>query len=273
METGRGKGEGGKLETTIGKQAESYSYTFNELQHIRQSMGSRPRLPDCLFNQLKQLHLLKSARGCRGGKQQRDYVTRKLIKQRVGNTVHSENTETCPKQQEKTKTIQKDTTNRKPIKIININCQSIVKNNEAFEHLLVSTNADVVFGTESWLRSDIKDHEVFPAGYTIHRKDRASRGGGMFIAVKEEYKTSHLADLDTYCEIVWVKLEVTSCKSVYMASYYRPHASDQSSLPQLAASLEKVPKNNSHIWIAGDINLPGFDWPSESLKNNCPSSS
>ena len=123
--------------------------------------------------------------------------------------------------------------------------------------------------------SNIKDHEVFPDGYTIYRKDRntGSKGGGVFIAVKDQYMSSQMVDWDTKCEILWVKLEITSCKSLYFASYYRPNANDQESLDQLAESLSKLPKNNAHVWLAGDMNLPGIEWPSGCLKENCPTPS
>ena len=98
-----------------------------------------------------------------------------------------------------------------------------------------------MFGTESWLRNDIKDHEVFPDGYATYRKDgNEGRGGGVFIAVKDEYVSSHVTDMDAECDILWVKMEVSSGKNMYLASYYRPHVSDQVSLTQLTESLKKL---------------------------------
>jgi hypothetical protein len=130
---------------------------------------------------------------------------------------------------------------------------------------------DIVIGTESWLDPSIKDHEVFPSGFTIYRKDRnCGKGGGVFIAVSDDIMSSHMADLDSDCEILWVKVDIVACKSLYIAAYYRPNAHDQESLNNLAASLDKLPKKVKHVWVGGDMNLPGMDWPAGTLKNNCP---
>ena len=49
-------------------------------------------------------------------------------------------------------------------------------------------------GTESWLNSTIKDHEVFPEGYALYRKDweTGERGGGVFVAFKDHLVTSEI---------------------------------------------------------------------------------
>ena len=93
----------------------------------------------------------------------------------------------------------------------------------------------------------------------------------MFIAVKDHLISSYMVDFDTDCEILWVKINIVSCRTLYLASYYRPNAHDEESLKQLDKSLQKIPRNNSHVWIAGDMNLPGIIWPSGSLKADCPS--
>ena len=61
-----------------------------------------------------------------------------------------------------------------------------------------------------------------------------------------------------------------SCKPLLIGSYYRPYASDAESLAQLDESLTRLPKN-CHIWLAGDVNPPGVEWPSTNIKPNCPS--
>ena len=48
------------------------------------------------------------------------------------------------------------------LKILNLNLQSIVNKVQEFHCLLDIENPDIVVGTESWLRSDIANSEVFP---------------------------------------------------------------------------------------------------------------
>ena len=65
----------------------------------------------------------------------------------------------------------------------------------------------------------------FPLDILIFQRDRVidNRGGGVFIAVKEDIVASSVQDLETECEIVWVKVETASCKTLYIAAYYRPN--------------------------------------------------
>ena len=81
---------------------------------------------------------------------------------------------------------------------------------EELDHLLYSTKTDIIVGTESWLTSDIKDHEVFPPDFTVYRRDREiGRGGGVFIAVRANVVSLREEDLETECEILWIKLDQT----------------------------------------------------------------
>ena len=92
-----------------------------------------------------------------------------------------------------------------------------------YEHMNSSFGTPApVFGTESWLHSDIKDHEVFPDGYVVYRKDRKT-GRGVFVAVKDTIVSCHMPDFYVDSEML-VKLNIASCKSQYLVSYYRPNA-------------------------------------------------
>jgi hypothetical protein len=51
-------------------------------------------------------------------------------------------------------------------------------------NLIDTYNLDVIIGTESWLREEISNAEVFRDDYTTFRRNRNTRGGGVFICVK-----------------------------------------------------------------------------------------
>jgi hypothetical protein len=58
------------------------------------------------------------------------------------------------------------------MKIALINCNSIVNKTTEFQTFLTDTDPDIVLGTESWLKPDISNSEIFPQEYTVFRRDR-----------------------------------------------------------------------------------------------------
>lgn len=116
---------------------------------------------------------------------------------------------------------------------------------------------DIIFGNESWLNSDILNSEVFPANYTVYRKDRNSKcpGGGVF----------HRPDFDSDYEIIWTQCQLagSNIKSIFFGSFYRSKATDSESLEALQSSLLKmgnILQKNSVI-LAGDFKAPSINWP------------
>ncbi|XP_077988548.1 uncharacterized protein LOC144443049 [Glandiceps talaboti] len=77
----------------------------------------------------------------------------------------------------------------KPIKFMNVNCQSVRAKLHKFQVLL-----EIVTGTESWLNSSISTGEIFPTNYQVFRKDRGNGDthGGVFIAVKDNLMASEV---------------------------------------------------------------------------------
>jgi hypothetical protein len=72
----------------------------------------------------------------------------------------------------------------KSLVMLQVNCRSICNKLLEFWNLIETYNPDVVIGTESWLHEEINNAELFRGDYIIFRRDRCSRGGGVFICVK-----------------------------------------------------------------------------------------
>jgi hypothetical protein len=76
--------------------------------------------------------------------------------------------------------------------VLQVNCRSIYNKALEFWNLVDTYNPDVVIGTESWLREDVGNAEVFRADFTTFRRDRPARGGGVFICVKNSIACKEL---------------------------------------------------------------------------------
>ena len=124
------------------------------------------------------------------------------------------------------------------LKILNLNCQSIVNKVQEFWALVETEKPDIVVGTESWLHPGISDSEVFPPGYTSFRMDRKSgqRGGGVFILVHENFICTEQPEFSSDCELLWVRLQVAGSHPLYIGAYYKPKEDDFESLVQLKKS-------------------------------------
>ena len=161
------------------------------------------------------------------------------------------------------------TVNKNSLKIINVNCQSLWAKRLEFSHLVESTKPDVVIGTESWLHENISNSSVFPEDFTVYRRDRGTRGGGVFILVKNTIKSTRETELETECEVIWCKIDLKNNKKLLIGAFYRPNESDEESITQLSTALRSLHSSKSLIILGGDFNTPGWDWTTNQPKPNC----
>ena len=84
-----------------------------------------------------------------------------------------------------------------------------------------------------------------------------------------------LPDLETNCEILWAKVQISASEFLTLGCFYRPDSKISTS-EELAKSLDLMPKNsNQTIVLVGDFNLPGIDWdngvvnPKAANKSQC----
>ncbi|MCG8048822.1 MAG: hypothetical protein N0E48_24995 [Candidatus Thiodiazotropha endolucinida] len=159
----------------------------------------------------------------------------------------------------------------RPLRLIIVNCQSLVGKKTSLSTLCEESDPDIVLGTESWLTSDHFSAEVFPPGYKVFRKDRKrGKGGGVFILARESLQATEPEELASRddCELIWIHIDVKGTQSLYVGCMYRPpQVDDTEYLAQLDTCLSRIP-DGSHTWLGGDLNLPGIDWESNSVKTH-----
>ena len=172
----------------------------------------------------------------------------------------------------KTKSRPRQNRRKLKIRVLNVNFQSVVNKKDQFHALIDETKPDIIVGTESWLRPEIKTTEIFPPSFTVYRQDRETHAGGVFTAVHNTLISSRQEHLETPGEMTWVKISLVGTKDLYVCSVYRPDAGDEASLEYFTQSIEKIRDiKNCHTWIAGDFNFPGIDWTNNgAIKPRCP---
>jgi len=69
--------------------------------------------------------------------------------------------------------------------LLQVNCRSIYNKDLEFWNLVDTYNPDIMIGTESWLREEIENTEIFRADFTTFRRDRHARGEDVFICFKK----------------------------------------------------------------------------------------
>ena len=138
-----------------------------------------------------------------------------------------------------------------------------------FSDISRTAQADIILGTESWLRDDHLSTSIFPKGFKVYRKDRRNRtGSGVFILVTEKLISSEPEEMkvEGSCELIWAHVQVPRSSQLFIGSFYRPpDENDPGYLDQLQSCLSKMP-TGAHTWIGGDFNLGDIDWTTDSVK-------
>ena len=125
-----------------------------------------------------------------------------------------------------------------------------------FQTFIYSLNFDVVGVTETWLSNMILDKEIIPYGYSIYRKDRTSRGGGVLVAIKNTI-SSRLVQSPLNLELIAVELiEINYLVFVV----YLPPNIDIILLKETISFIKQYCSSNLNVIIIGDFNLPDINW-------------
>lgn len=139
-----------------------------------------------------------------------------------------------------------------------INCQSIKNKIDDFFMVVRAIRPSIILGSESWLDSAIADSEVFPPEYQCFRRDRSTRGGGVFILVSSNIPSVMLDCSATDIECVFCRIRLQNGKGVVVGSYYRPPGTSYEQFLTLSEYLETI--KGDQILIGGDFNLPHINW-------------
>jgi hypothetical protein len=121
-------------------------------------------------------------------------------------------------------------------------------------------NPDIIIGTDSWLREEIGNTEIFRTDFMTFRRDRHARGGGVFICVKNNIACSELW-VDDEFEIIPVEIKGSDPKCMWeIEGIYRAPNEDTWVIEKLVARTSFLGNSMMRSIIGCDLNPPQVDW-------------
>ena len=117
---------------------------------------------------------------------------------------------------------------------------------------------DVIALTETWLNDSVHNAELFDSRYTVFRRDRGSRGGGVVIANRSALIRScqRVPALETDGEHIWLRLESGGMVLFICVVYFPPSSTSlraSSFFQTMLAGANMIKDDN--ILMLGDFNV------------------
>ena len=90
--------------------------------------------------------------------------------------------------------------------------------------------------------------------------------GGVFISVHESLTAIEIDNSNSNCEVIWADV-LTQGKPITVGAFYRLPSAKESSLKDLACSMQGIKnKQSKHMVLGGDFSLPHINWKKKSIK-------
>ena len=136
------------------------------------------------------------------------------------------------------------------------NVRSLQSKLSFFQSLIYSKSFGIFCLTETWLADYIFDKEVIPCGFTVYRRDRGSRGGGVMIVVANSIASTLVPN---NFDIEMVTINLTYLQLVITCIYVPPNSSDDYHR-DIISSLNFLHSTYNHVVIMGDFNSSDINW-------------
>ena len=146
------------------------------------------------------------------------------------------------------------------------NARSLLNKLNYVQSLFTSKSISILCITETWLHSNVFDHEIVPSGFTVYRRDRTNkRGGGVLIAVCSKIR-SKLVFTHSFVEIITIEL-CLSPKCLFLSCVYVPPNCSDTYYLHLLNHL-KAQSSFQDTVIVGDFNVPDTNWTTLSASSH-----
>ena len=148
----------------------------------------------------------------------------------------------------------------KGLRICHLNVRSLVNKIDEMQVFCETHRPHVLSLNKTWLDSSISDSEIQLPGYSLVRRDKARRNGGVLIYVSSnlDYKVIQEFENDQPdIQCLWMEITPPKSKGFIFCSCYRPPNADNVAtyVEGLRNMLTVVADQEKEIVITGDLNF------------------
>ena len=136
-----------------------------------------------------------------------------------------------------------------------VNAQSLLPKMDEIRSFLMDVKRPIILCiSETWLNSSVCVCEIEVHDYTMYRRDRGERGGGVLVYVPECCRSWRRQDLeDDEVEAIWSELHLKG-ELILVCNVYRPPDSSSSALDRISNMLEIAAGKSKELVLMGDLN-------------------
>ena len=88
----------------------------------------------------------------------------------------------------------------------------------------------------------------------------------VFLIAIKNLSANLMDELETDSECIWVRLNCSPKKKVFVGAFYNPNSSHGPDMLSLSLTkLHQMTKGNCDIWLGGDFNLRDINWNDQSV--------
>ena len=139
------------------------------------------------------------------------------------------------------------------------------KFDEIHSTLIIENQFDIIALSETWLDNSISDELIQLNNYTLYRRDRNRRGGGVLLYVNQSLSSCRRPDLEFEgSEMAWVEVTINKLK-VLICCCYRPPGQNAAEINMFISNFQSsidsaIYTQHDHIFILGDLNDRCVEW-------------
>lgn len=154
------------------------------------------------------------------------------------------------------------------MKLGHINIRSLFPKVAELKDKLIDCGFDVLAMCETWLHCGINNSDIKVDGYSLVRRDRVGRGGGVGIYIRNEIKFN-VIHTGHEIEQLWVMLHCDNLRFVFGVVYRPPHIDYKMFLNSLGDTLVECMALADVVYFCGDVNIDLLNIDSSSTAYLC----